>query len=457
MANPFGDMAGANKRPAQTIEGTATEIGVEPAPKARVGSQKDDGGQGEGPRSTGDQDPPSSAPPPRTSLPELKGFVTHLAAGLVGGLIGVIALALSWGGFGGGKAPAPDIAPLERRIAKLEEAPAAASDSQALAKMGDRVAAVEDGGKADAAKLSELEDHVAQLQASLKALAKTADEGGSVATAAAVGQQITEAEQRLDAKIADALAKGEAANRSAIEDMQKAIAELKAKLGALAEAELGSGDGTAPQPELAQLIERLAKLEAVVPELADAVDKGKAEARSAALAIAFANLRAAVSDGRPYAAELDTLSSLAPSIGDLGVLPAYAEKGIPTLPELTRSFAATSDQTAPTAAPASDGSLVGSLMAGAQSLVTIKRVDETSGAAGADTALVHAGKALDHGDLAVAVKEVETLQGPAGEAFSTWLGQAHARLAASDTLTRLEGALLISVSGEAETSKSQDQ
>jgi hypothetical protein len=457
MANPFGDMGGANKRPAQTIEGTATEISIDPAAEAKAGAHKDAGGQGEGPRATSAQDPPSSAPPPRTSLPELKGFVTHLAAGLVGGLIGVVALALSWGGFGGGKTAAPDMAQFEQRIAKLEQAPAAAPDTETLAKMANRVAAVEDGGTADAAKLSELEDRVAQLQTSLKALAKTADEGGSVAAAAAVGQQITEAEQRLDAKIADALAKGEAANRSAIEDMQKAVAELKAKFGALAEAELGSGDGTAPQPEFAQLIERIAKLEAVLPDLADAVDKGKADARSAALAIAFANLRAAISDGRPYAAELDTLSSLAPSIGDLGVLPAYAEKGIPTLPELTRSFAATSDETALKAAPAADGSLVGNLMAGAQSLVTIKRVDETAGAEGADAALVRAGKALDHGDLAVAVKEVETLEGPAREAFATWLGQARARLAAGNTLTRLEGALLISVSGEAETSKSQDQ
>jgi len=456
MANPFGDMGGANKRPAQTIEGTATEISVDPAAGARPGAQKDEG-PGEGPRSTKDQDRPSSAPRPRTSAPELKGFVTHLAAGLIGGLIGVIALALSWGGLGAGKAPAPDMTPLERRIAKLEQVPAIAPDTQALSKMEDRVAAVEGSDKADTAKLSELEDRVAQLQTSLKALAKTADEGGSVAAAAAVGQQITEAEQRLDAKIADALAKGEAANRSAIEDMQKAIAELKAKLGALAEAELGSGDGTAPQPELAQLIARVAKLETVVPELADAVDKVKVDARSAALAIAFANLRAAVSDGRPYAAELDTLSSLASSVGDLGVLPAYAEKGIPTLPDLTRSFAATRDETAPTAAPPADGSLVGSLMAGAQSLVKIKRIDETSAAEGADAALVRAGKALDHGDLAVAVKEVETLEGPAREAFSTWLDQAHARLAAGDTLTRLEGALLISVSGEAETSKSQDQ
>ena len=96
-------------------------------------------------------------------------------------------------------------------------------------------------------------------------------------------------------------------------------------------------------PELAALTERLAKLEAALPELAGAIGKDDDAAKSAAVAIAFANLRAAVSEGRPYAAELDTIGALAPRVGDLGVLPAYAEKGIPTLPELARSFAAAKD------------------------------------------------------------------------------------------------------------------
>ena len=47
------------------------------------------------------------------------------------------------------------------------------------------------------------------------------------------------------------------------------------------------------------------------------------------------------------------------------------------------------------------------------------------------------------------MKEVETLDGAPREAFSAWLGQAHARLSADETLTRLEGALLVSMGGDA--------
>ncbi len=134
MAEPFGDQdqspGGANKRPAQTIEGTATELSVEPAPTRSAapagapGRGREDrphlaGGTAEG----GEAEAP---PPPRTSLPELKGFVTHLAAGLLGGLVGVVALALAWGGLAtSDESGAPDIAALEQRLAKLEAAPPA--------------------------------------------------------------------------------------------------------------------------------------------------------------------------------------------------------------------------------------------------------------------------------------------------------------------------------------------
>ena len=443
MADPFSDQdhgpGGASKRPAQTIEGTATEISEEAAggdaareteaAAARIAPDI----AGEAPHGVD-----AALPPAQASLPELKSFVTHLAAGVLGGLVGVVGLALAWGGLGGGgsSGPQPDIAALEARIAKLETAPPASGDGEALAQLKAQVEALETGVKETSPKLADLADRVGQLETSLKAISQSASDGGSVASAAAIAQQIAEAEQRLDAKLADALA----ANASSLQEMQSAIAELKAKIGALAE--LGTGDGAATGPALAA---RLAKLEAAMPELAAAIGKENNGAKSAAAAIAFANLRAAVSDGRPYAAELDTISALVPSVGDLGVLPAYAEKGIPTVPDLARSFVVAKEGAQVATAPASSGSLVDTLMASAQSLVTIKRIDEPTTGQGPGAALARAKAALDQGDLAAAVKEVETLDGASREAFAAWLGQAHARLSADETLIQLESTLLVSV------------
>jgi hypothetical protein len=451
MADPFGDRD-ASKRPAQTIEGTATEVGVEPTHKA-ASAAANDGGQGksEDRAERHGEERETAAEPQPTRFAGVKSFMTHLAAGLVGGLIGVAAVDLS--GTGEESGPSPGVTGLEQRIAKLEGAPRPTPDTQAIAGIEGRVAALEESETANAAKLSQLSARVAELDRSIESLAKTAAEGGSVADAAAIGQQVEEAERRLKAKIDDALAKGEAADPSAIAGLEKAVAELKAKLNALAEAQLAPGDATGSQPELATLIERIGKLEALLPELAGTIDKEAAGAKSAALAIAFANLRAAVSDGRPYAAELDTIVALAPALGDLGILPAYAERGIPTVPQLARSFVAASDEALAALASPADGSVVGSLMASAESLVKIRRIDEAPAGEGAQAALSRAQKALDNDDLAVAVKEVETLQGKPREAFASWLGEARARLSAGETLTRLEGALLISLSGDAEATE----
>jgi hypothetical protein len=46
------------------------------------------------------------------------------------------------------------------------------------------------------------------------------------------------------------------------------------------------------------------------------------------------------------------------------------------------------------------------------------------------------------------VKDIETLDTALREAFAAWLGQAHARLGADQTLARLEGVLLVSMGGD---------
>lgn len=456
MAEPFGtqDRSGASKRPAPTIEGTATEIAVEPGPESAPRSEPETEpapeAETEAPRAAGAaEEPGQSEPPagPRRRFAALKSFMTHCAAGLAGGLAGVTALALAWNGLWRApeSGPLPEIAALEQRIAKLEAAPPASAEGDAVAQLESRIAALEVNTRGTPAEIADLETRLSRLESTLKTMAETADEGGSLGSAAAVTQQLAEAERRLNEKIAAARAEGERLG-AAVADLQSEIAALNSKLGALAEAELGGAD--AAGPALEALTERLDKVEALLPELVGAIGKETAETKSAAAAIAFANLRAAVTEGRPYAAELDTLGALVPGVGDLGVLPAYAEKGIPTLAELVRSFAAAREAALAAAAPPPGGSFLDNLLAGAQSLVTVKRIDEEPAGEGPPAALARAEAALDHGDLASAIKQIETLTGAPREAFADWLGGAHARLGADEILTRLEGQLLLTMSGD---------
>src|ERR1700730_15627689 len=153
MADPIGDQdqspGGAGKRPAPTIEGTATELAVEPPvddassgdPKSAPEDEDAEGRAYIAGRTAGPATEESGHPPAKASLPELKGFVTHLAAGFLGGLVGVVALAIAWGGLPGGKGggAAPDLSQLEQRVAKLEAATPAQADTEAGAQLDPRL------------------------------------------------------------------------------------------------------------------------------------------------------------------------------------------------------------------------------------------------------------------------------------------------------------------------------
>ena len=304
--------------------------------------------------------------------------------------------------------------------------------------------------------MTELSERVTQLETSLKSMSQVAREGGSVADAAAISQQINEAEKRLDAKIeskiqteiqsalADARTET-AADTKAIDDLKAEIAEIDAKLKALTEAELGSDQAAQLLPEITVLDERLGRIESTLPALAKAVDEGSAETKKATLAIAYANLHEAVNEGRPYTSELSTLAVLSPGALDRGSLLDYEETGIPTLSAFTASFATLRDEALASEPASEDDSFVGQLLGSAESLVKIRRIDEAAEGSSPDAVLARAAAKLNKGDLDAAVTEVQAIQAPSAKFFEKWLEDAKARLDARATLRRLQSILLISL------------
>jgi hypothetical protein len=455
----------AGKRPAPTIEGTATEVTVEPAaeeaaePKDEATAKtadealappagSEETGQTEDTEETADDEEPAakaaSAPPPRGS--RIGSVLSHLTAGVLGGLVGAGAIAFVWTYLPVNQQPkTADLKPLENRLAALEAAPEAPDNGPEIAKMEARLDALESKKPETPPEIASLTDRVSKLEASLKSMAAAAKEGSSVAGAAATSQQINRAEQRLDDKITTAMAEAKTANAASIAALKKDLAATDAKLKALANAELGSGDASRLAPQIAALDDRMSKLESMLPSLADAVDQDATDTKAATLAIAFANLRAAIDAGRPYATELATLGALSPGNGDLGPLLDYDDEGIPTTAQLKVSFESARNAALSTAAPDATASLADRLMASAESLVKVRRVDAQAEGDTPDAVLARAAAKLDQGDLAASVKEVETLKGSPGAAFADWLDQAKARLAADETLQHLQSLLLVSI------------
>jgi hypothetical protein len=447
MAEPFGDQLNPScgNRPAPTIEGTATEVSIDPAPGETGSPDPATEAETSNPEGSEPKHGPKK-PPPRTSPTELKGFFTHLAAGLLGGLIGVVALSLVWNKLPARNAAAPDLTPIEGRLSKLEAAPPPAGDVAVLGALDARIKTLEDRKAETAPDLGDLPSRVTRLEESINALAETAKEGGSVPDAAALDAKIGDLEQKLQGKIDSALAAQQAASTTDLKDVQKELEALKAKLGALAEAHL-AGDTSDLAPQLTTLDQRIAKLEAALPELSTAIDRSAASAKSGAAAIAFANLRNAVAPGRPYAAELAALKSLIPDPGDLGALPLHADTGIPTTAALAGILTKLAETSAaPPPAPA-ETSILDSMVASAKSAVSIRRIGADTTGDEPAAVLARAEAALSQGDLAASIKEVESLPAPARDAFAGWLDDAKARASANDSLSKLESTVLASLGG----------
>ena len=449
MAEPFGDQddAGPGKRPAPTIEGTATEISMEPAP-----GESGETGSAEQPAAEHvsgvepEDEPGAKKEPPRTSTTELKSFLTHLAAGLLGGLVGVVALAFAWKLIPEDNAGLSDVSALKTRLDKLERARPATDDSKGLAALDGRLKTLETRKVEAAPDLSGLAGRVSALEESLESLAKTAQDGGSIAEGAALDAKVNDMEQRLQASVAGALDAQKAETVTGLEAVQGEVTALKAKLGALAEANLV--DASDLGPELTEIDQRLAKLEGALPALSAAIDRSAAGARSGALAMAFANLRDAVSAGRPFATELAAIQSLHPESHALGALPAHAGTGIPTVPELARKLRALA-RASLMPPPGVGESFVDSVIASAKSAIAIRRIDAAATGSEPGAVLARAEAQLKQGELAAAVKEVETLPAPSRDAFAGWLDDARARISADETLGKIESTVLLSLSGAA--------
>lgn len=488
----------ADKRPRPTIEGTATEVSIEPsagepqaeettagaleagsasadeapAPEADDEESGEDSADGDEPgdadgESDAQADEAQPAPAAVSSdrsfgsrfLAWIGALFTHAVAGLAGGL--AVLAALIWGYLPvGAPQQDPGIETIETRIAALESAPKTPDNADALAALQSRLATLEStSGEAatpavDPAEVKTLAAQVAEMQQSLKSMAEAAKDGGSVADAAAISRQVAEAEQRLDSQIkskvqtevqsalAGATASG--ADGKTVEDLKSEVSALDAKLKALTTATMSADDGPKLKPEISALQRRLNEIETTLPSLERAVDEENAQTRKANLTIAYSGLRDAVNSGRPFAPELAAMTALSTDTNDLEDLAEYEHTGIPTVPMLAASFAALREQ-ALAAQPEAEQDLFGRLLGGAQSLVKVRRIGEQTDGTGPDAILARADAKLQAGNLQETLMEVEKLKGPEAKTFGPWIDDALARLDADAALQRMQEALLVSL------------
>jgi hypothetical protein len=359
-----------------------------------------------------------------------------------------------------------EVAALRGRIAQVESTVARAGDGSRVESLAERVQALEKASGGD-------------LLSRLEALEAEAGQGATQARQpGGDGSQLTQLEQRLAALEAagrDAAAsdRGGAALQNAVTDLEERLATLAARLPEDAQSRLSQIDqrlGAAEQAEtrlqqlsssVDQLTQKLNTDEQQSQELVTQLSalservsgaEGKLDAalrnrsRASALALIVGQLEAAIDEARPYQSQVQTLTAMtedSAGAGDdtieqaLRALEPGAAAGVPSIAALRQSFQPVANEIVHAARAPDGDNLIDRATDNLMRLVTVRPVGEDVRGDTAEARVARAEAALDKGDLASAVAELEQLDGRPAEAAADWLSQAKLRLGADQAVAKL--------------------
>jgi uroporphyrinogen-III synthase len=194
--------------------------------------------------------------------------------------------------------------------------------------------------------------------------------------------------------------------------------------------------------DMAQLSTRVANVEA-------RVNQKSAEIRTdRTLVLAAGQIRDALVGSGPFEAPVAVIRAVAPDdqalTAALGVLDRHAKSGVPSRLTLAQDLTALPGKLSAPAPPPPDAGLWDRMTDRMSRLVTVRRVDDgsTKLPAGPDRIILNAEQTLAAGDLAGAVKMMQTLSGHDAEIAKPWLDGATARQEAEHAAATLEAMLI---------------
>jgi hypothetical protein len=514
-----GPSKSGSTRPHATLDLKATEVASKPGedkkapspaetPKAGAESRTASGK----PQQTAKSDPPKSSAlggmatatkdqraPKQQSKPKANaelggflksGFFSHLAAGLAGGIVALLAADLLATQLGlSGEKQSETTQVLQQRISALEEK---ANKGTETLELGSRLAAAETNiGKLDAfsKRVDELtntqgklageitsitktlstqgdarstQERVAKLETQLQTLAAAAEhdpQAGPLPQLAAVTGKIADLESTINNQL-DALRNG-------------INTEIDTRLSAVSEASEAAKSGTQRidrelatlKADEAHLTTRLnslksennrtgSSLQMMQDELAalktnlDAKLKSLAKSSDVSLAVS------PLSD-RLTSLESDVQSVVESEDDRKAIAERFEDKGVPTLAELRQDFKAVAFKMIEAEAEPVEGSIVDRLLAGARSVVRVRKISHDPNDASVEAVVRRMEIALREDRLNEVLDEAKSLPPPAADAAKGFLAKAEARNAVDKALAAVEMQLKASL-GKAESAPSAD-
>jgi hypothetical protein len=400
---------------------------------------------------------------PGARPPATAGSGRNFGIGLIGGVIGGAAVALLafWYQNAG-----DELAALRGRIAQVESTVARAGDGGRVESLAERVQALETASGSDVlSRLEALETEVgqgatqaqrpgadasqlAQLGQRLEALesagrdAAASDQGGT-----AQQEAVTALEERLAALAA-----------RLPEDTQGRLSQIDQRLGAAEQAESRLQQLSSSVDQLTQELdtdeqrsqELATQLSALSERVSGAENKLDAalrnRSRASALALIVGQLEAAIDEARPYQSQVETLTAMtqdSAAAGDdaieqaVSALEPGAASGVPSIATLRQSFQPVANEIVHAARAPDGDNLIDRATDNLMRLVTVRPVGDDVRGDTAEARVARAEAALDKGDLASAVAELDQLDGRPAEAAAGWLSQAKLRLGADQAVAKL--------------------
>jgi hypothetical protein len=439
------------------------------------------------------------------------GFLSHLAAGVIGGALvyaGAAFLGPNWlPGL-----PGSSSSDITARIAALE------TSNATLATLDAKVGDVE----RRAAKIDALERDLAALQAETNSLSEAAQQTNGAATAerlakleeqlsmiasgtsgassdvsqlAAITGKVSTVESSLAAQIADLrksipadmdqkLAAAEAITRS----LGRELSEIRTEQArttqkadaAKADADRISGTTAAVKEDVARLStvvgelrssvdsqlksfakpadvtgavgpinSKLAELEQKVQTIASNEQSRRQNAERIVLSLELSNLKRALDrgQGHGYAAELEDVRKAAAGQLDLTPLERFKDTGVATPAELKAAFRPLINAVIDADLEPADGSVIDRLLAGAKSVVRVRKISHDADDTSTEAVVSRMEAALNDGRLGDVLAQAKYLPQRARVPIEDWLIKVTARDTVDQAIAAVDAQLKASLSG----------
>jgi len=250
----------------------------------------------------------------------------------------------------------------------------------------------------------------------------------------------------------EAARNGDLQSETAVASLKAGLQRLEQQLGVI-EAQAVSREARAAA-EVGKVQQELTRLSTLAADFADRLAaqerRSRAEERTqstnAALLLALLQIREAVEQARPFAAELGAFTALAHDRPDLlgatAPLAEVARDGAAGRLALAKRLAEVAGHIANATALPPQADWESQALARLRSLVTIRRI-EGAPQSEPEAAVRAAEVSLGRGDLGDAVAQLDRLAGANAEAAGPWLRMARQRLAVEAALTHLQELLVI--------------